>query len=215
MPPRTPSAEGAIKASDAAKNTVHFPTCLSDANSNVANWVLSPSSATNTAPNTTANAFQSPDAASCGPVWLMDGCTRKFLIRGHGSHASNLRIGGAVALVSAPPDESGHPFAPSRKTGCSRTQTKKPPIQAAFLFLRRTKPLSTPKRRLSSETVVSSSEKSAPRLGETLSRVRAWMTTGFFFSFGGAVIRCVEARLSPCRLCRPNKAISVVQRHIV
>ena len=58
-PASTPRAEATTSAAEAARNTVYLLTSLSVANSMVANWVLSPSSAINTAPNTVRNTFHS------------------------------------------------------------------------------------------------------------------------------------------------------------
>jgi hypothetical protein len=52
-------ADATINAADAAKKTVNLLTSLSAANSIVASWVLSPSSAIETATNTVMNIFQS------------------------------------------------------------------------------------------------------------------------------------------------------------
>src|SRR5690625_792577 len=59
VPASTPSAEVSTSASDAAMNTTHALTSLSEANNMVASWVLSPSSATNTVANTVSMSFQS------------------------------------------------------------------------------------------------------------------------------------------------------------
>src|SRR5690606_21456091 len=66
-PASTPSAEVAISASEAPAKISHLLTSLSEANSIVASWVLSPNSATNTVANTVYRILMYMPAHVLGP----------------------------------------------------------------------------------------------------------------------------------------------------